>query len=186
MEYTEEELEKVSGRDLVPLIKAYSEGKQKITGIEIGVQEGPTSVWFLQHLPNLTLYGIDPYEAYQDWYPGGFMRQELQDKLRMKMLSRMVDYPDRFVHLRKTSDDAADFFKDKSVDFIFIDGLHTYDQVLKDCRNYYPKIKKGGIFAGHDFKAIEGVRNAVLYFAKEIGVEEVKILPDNDVWYWIK
>ena len=69
-------------------------------------------------------------------------------------------------------------------DFIFIDGLHSYEQVLKDCKNYYSKIKTGGIFSGHDYNTIEGVNRAVNEFAFSVGktIKQTK----NDVWYWIK
>jgi predicted methyltransferase len=69
-------------------------------------------------------------------------------------------------------------------DVIFIDGLHTYEQLTKDCANYYSKLKDGGVFAGHDYNAIPGVKQAANEFAalyhKEI------MFTESDVWYWIK
>ena len=69
-------------------------------------------------------------------------------------------------------------------DFIFIDGLHTFDQVLKDCRNYYSKLNPGGIFSGHDYTLITGVNQAVTQFAKEVN-KQIQTMP-TDSWYWIK
>jgi hypothetical protein len=83
-----------------------------------------------------------------------------------------------------TSDDAVSKFEDESLDFIFVDGLHTYDQVLLDCRNYYPKLKKNGLFCGHDYGTIEEVRRAVDEFAKEVNKEIQFMRQDN--WTWIK
>jgi hypothetical protein len=124
--------------------------------------------------------------AYQDWYPGGYLDQPGRNRVKEKMQLRTSKYADRFTHYEMTSDDAVTKFEDESLDFIFIDGLHEYGQVLTDCRNYWSKVKKGGIFAGHDYKVIEGVGRAVDEFAAEIGQKEVNYLPDNDVWYWIK
>lgn len=49
------------------------------------------------------------------------------------------------------SDSFVKDFKDESIDFMFIDADHTYTQFKKDFENWYPKIKKGGIFSGHDY-----------------------------------
>jgi hypothetical protein len=57
--------------------------------------------------------------------------------------------PERGGNVRKTSDD---FFKDNSqkFDVIFIDGLHTYDQVRLDVINSIKSLKDGGWIALHD------------------------------------
>lgn len=50
---------------------------------------------------------------------------------------------------RMTSD--MFFFKNnKKFDFIFIDGLHTYDQVSKDIKNSINALKENGIILVHD------------------------------------
>jgi predicted O-methyltransferase YrrM len=54
-------------------------------------------------------------------------------------------------HIRKLSDDAVIMFNNESIDVLYIDGLHTYEQVKKDIENYLPKIKKGGFICGHDY-----------------------------------
>ena len=36
------------------------------------------------------------------------------------------------------------------VDFVYLDGDHTFDGVYKDLKNYYPLVESGGILAGHD------------------------------------
>ena len=41
-------------------------------------------------------------------------------------------------------------------DLIYIDGLHTYDQVNKDIDNYKPLIVKGGFIGGHDYHPVWG------------------------------
>lgn len=47
--------------------------------------------------------------------------------------------------------DRAKDFEDKSIDFCFIDANHTYEFVKKDIAAYLPKMKPGGVIAGHDF-----------------------------------
>lgn len=47
------------------------------------------------------------------------------------------------------------------LDFVFIDADHSYEAVKKDIEAWYLKVKKGGIFAGHDYRASPDVKKAV-------------------------
>ncbi len=47
--------------------------------------------------------------------------------------------------------DRARDFEDNSIDFCFIDANHTYEYVSRDIAAYLPKMKKGGVIAGHDY-----------------------------------
>lgn len=40
---------------------------------------------------------------------------------------------------------------DKSVDFLFLDGDHELPAIAQDLDNFWPKVKNGGIFCGHDY-----------------------------------
>merc|ERR1712187_57722 len=42
-------------------------------------------------------------------------------------------------------------FADESLDFAYIDARHDRKGVLVDIAAYWPKIKKGGVMAGHDY-----------------------------------
>lgn len=156
------------------------EGIKAPVGVEIGTAEGHTTEYLLQSIPTLQLSGIDPYPMYIDWDGN----QPAAEKNKSELMKKIETYEDRYEHIFANSDDAVDRFEDNSLDFVFIDGLHTYDQVLKDCRNYYPKVKKGGLIIGHDFARIEGVNKAVRQFAKEVD-KEIKNAK-QDLWYWVK
>ena len=53
-------------------------------------------------------------------------------------------------------------YENETIDFCFIDGSHEYEDVKKDILAYLPKVKKGGILAGHVYDRIwQGVINAV-------------------------
>lgn len=58
---------------------------------------------------------------------------------------------------------AVNKYADKSIDFLFIDGEHTYAGVKADILKWLPKVKKGGIISGHDYgsKSFPGVKKAV-------------------------
>merc|ERR1712217_308009 len=52
--------------------------------------------------------------------------------------------------LEMDSVEAADEFEDHSLDFVYIDAEHN-DRVALDLKAWEPKLRKGGILAGHDF-----------------------------------
>ena len=169
---------KCSGYGIVDLIY---DKNANLKAIEIGCHIGDTTIHFLKNLPNLKLTGIDPYIGYWDWDKNFYH----QDKQYPIFLERTKEYSDRFNLLKNFSNEVVDQFKDNSIDFIFIDGMHTYEHVLMDCKNFYSKIKTGGVFAGHDYSLIKEVKQAVDEFASEVGIETIK-KTDVDVWYWIK
>jgi len=149
--------------------------------VEIGCSEGHTTEWLLQCNPELKIVSIDPYANYVDW--NGVSLNDRQEFFEETM-HRLSGYSNRFEMIRDYSDNVVDRFDDNSVDLLFIDGLHTYEQVLIDCHNYYSKVKPGGVFSGHDFRVIPGVNKAVLEFAALVGKEILET--ECDVWYWYK
>ena len=169
--------EHVSAYGLGELLK----NKNNPRGIEIGCLTGDTTLFLLKTKEDLIITSVDPYIQYIDWngYSISFNLNQKQ-----MVIERMKEFGSRFNLINKTSDDACVDFVNDEYDFIFIDGLHSYEQVLKDCKNYYSKIKTGGIFSGHDYNTIEGVNRAVNEFAFSVGktIKQTK----NDVWYWIK
>jgi Methyltransferase domain len=166
------------GEDIPKLL----EYKENLVGIEIGVDCGVTSEHLLSSLPTLKLFGIDPYMDYVDWSNVLVTGQE--SNAFPVMMEKTSKFDKRFVLIREKSDDAINVFEDESMDFIFVDGIHTYDQVLKDCRNYWPKLKRNGLFCGHDFTNIQQVNQAVNEFAQEIGYQISRA--NQDIWYWFK
>ena len=66
--------------------------------------------------------------------------------------------------VRSISWEAADLYPDNTIDFIFIDACHDYDSVSKDISAWYPKLRVGGIVAGHDFESPDVVRAVYDYF----------------------
>jgi predicted O-methyltransferase YrrM len=117
-------------------------------------------------------------------------------------------FPGRFEIHREYSINAAKNFKDSSLDFVYIDGRHDYTGVKEDVEAWYPKLKEGGLFAGHDFVLDEilqtgdfGVQKGVSEFArlmgKEVqsistkGVDGGRVEPQSvdggwNTWYFLK
>ena len=53
-------------------------------------------------------------------------------------------------HSDKTLEKAKKILNGKNIDFLFIDGDHSYEGVKEDFEMYGPLVKKGGIIAFHD------------------------------------
>ena len=64
---------------------------------------------------------------------------------------------------KTTSKEFVKEIADGSLDFVYIDGDHSYDSCKEDINMWLPKIKQGGIIAGHDYleACFMGVVNAV-------------------------
>ena len=55
------------------------------------------------------------------------------------------------IHDFSTSSMVIYAFPDRYFDFVYVDGDHSYKGSKSDLRNYYPKVKRGGVIAGHDY-----------------------------------
>jgi hypothetical protein len=112
------------------------------------------SQWVLSYWEGEKLHLVDPW-AYQDvklYNDKSNVGQHEQDQLHLGVVEMMSSrFPGRFELHRHYSINAAKNFKDLSLDFIYIDGRHDYSGVKEDVEAWYPKLKEGALFAGHDF-----------------------------------
>ena len=176
----------IKTRDELPLLlnKLSIIGK----GVEIGVERGEYSEVILNNSKLEAYYSIDswkefPKEEYRD--ANNHSQQDL-DKNRKETEQRLSKYGDRSQILHMTSNDAAKQFKDNELDFIYIDANHSYDGCKKDIELWYPKMRPGGVFSGHDYlpdgeynHGTFGVKRAVDEF---IDKHNLKLYITEDVW----
>jgi predicted O-methyltransferase YrrM len=68
---------------------------------------------------------------------------------------------------------AAGKIADGALDFVFIDGDHSYEGVKRDLAAWLPKVKPGGWLMGHDYgnKPDGGVKRAVDELGKPIELD---------------
>jgi hypothetical protein len=123
-------------------------------GAEIGVAAGEYSEIIMSKNPQLeAMYGVDqhfPYEGYID-----YQRLGTFNSLEEQAHARLDKYPN-YHFIKKLSLDAALDIPDESLDFVYIDANHSEPYVSQDINAWTPKVRKGGIVAGHDYARIKG------------------------------
>eukprot|EP01040_Poterioochromonas_malhamensis_P007258 gene7258-7833_t len=153
--------------------------------VEIGVFQGQYAERLLNTSSLLSIYvGIDTWKPWSinDYVDTTNVQSlEYHEKNYQQTIDRMnrsssifpLALPTRKLLIREDASKAAHLFPDHSIDVVYIDAMHHYTAVVKDILTWYPKVKVGGIVAGHDFhlglldSTILSVRPAVEKFARE-------------------
>jgi predicted O-methyltransferase YrrM len=122
-------------------------------GSELGVARGRFSRLLLKRSSIKMLYSIDKWD-------GGRGHDAAQ---YFRAMNALHGFGRRSMVLRMSFDEAKDLFEDKSLDFIYIDAYaHETGLLDKTLKGWWPKVKKGGLIAGHDYcEMYHKVRNAV-------------------------
>ena len=137
-------------------------------GCELGVGDGYYSYWILRKTQLKKLYSVDPWDKPE----GSQITFRAEPELYMKALKNLMEYGDRSYVLRMLSVPAAELFPDQSMSFVYIDANHAEAEVEADIAAWWPKIKRGGILAGHDYGTFHtGVTVAVDRFVKQYGLK---------------
>ncbi|CAD7944333.1 unnamed protein product [Amoebophrya sp. A25] len=120
---------------------------------EIGVQRGLHAKQFLEKWKGKKLFLVDrwthvPSDTYIDIanIPSDGMQQ-----LKSEMERNLEVFSSRYAVLEAWSEDAAKKVPDGSLDFVYLDARHDFQGVYADLSSWWPKLKIGGLIAGHDF-----------------------------------
>lgn len=119
--------------------------------VEIGSWKGKSSAYMAVEIANSQKY-ID-FFCVDTWKGSEEHTDSQKNKLFEKFLVNIDPVAEYIKPLRMTSLQAANTFKDESVDFCFIDAAHDYENVRNDILAWLPKVKHGGTIGGHDYHA---------------------------------
>lgn len=133
-------------------------GDVELNCAEIGVDRGLNAICMLNASPKSKFILVDSYIFSEDC---GFLDKEDMFNRKQQMLKNIEPFKNRVEFIEKPSVETAALFPDKSFDYVYIDGRHTYQAVKEDFFAWFPKVKDFGIIAGHDFH-FAGIKQAVL------------------------
>ena len=143
-----------------------------IKGCEVGVWKGHTSEQILTALPKLHLTMVDSWSYFGTQMSNVKGQQQVDDAMQ-EAIDITSFATGRTTICHRTSKQAVELFDDSWFDFIYIDADHKYESIKEDINLWWPKIKKGGLFMGHDYggrgdkKARWGIKKAVDEFVEE-------------------
>ncbi len=101
------------------------------------------------------------------------------EDIHRQAVANLAPFGQRSKILRQASPQAAEQFADGPFDFVFIDAQHQYEGAKQDFEAWWPKVRSGGILAGHDYldgiipEGNCGVKSAVDEFARRTFVPVV-------------
>lgn len=146
-------------------------------GIEIGVKTGKFSDIILKRSKLKTLISLDSWN----------------NALDMQEAFKRLGRRSRSVCIRANSNAGVNIFQDNFFDFIYIDANHVFKHIDQDLRNWWPKLKPGGLISGHDYQEHVyngnkfGVIEAVDAFVKEHRLKlHLTGEPRFPSWYFFK
>ena len=149
------------------------------TMIEIGSYMGESTMLFASSKLFNKIYAIDPLkgnEVFNDTSECSWDEVKNQFNINTRFF-------DNIELIQEYSQYTVSKFKDKSIDFIYIDANHTYESVKNDLQLYLPKLKSNSVIAGHDYCDIKwpGVIEAV----NEVLGQPKKVYQDSS-WIYVK
>lgn len=141
--------------------------------VEIGSYSGEGTVVIAKHFKEVTavdpwMNGYDINDVASQQCPMKFVFQAFQDK---------TEDLENVMFIRGKSIDALESIKDESCDFVYIDGDHRYEGVLADLIGWRPKLRVGGVMAGHDW-SFKTVQKALV----EVFKDKEAVLFQGDSW----
>lgn len=175
-------------------LRSMFNGRADLVGAEVGVFAGKMATNVLQTLPQARYYMVDnwelppPHSSY--WGNVDGSTTDIHN-VRDHCMRHTCMAGDRRVFIECDSAEAAKQVPDNELDWVFIDADHRYEAVCKDLAAWWPKVRSGGLFAGHDFENPVGggkwnVERAVREFLGERGLLDKLELGAEFTWFVVK
>jgi predicted O-methyltransferase YrrM len=148
-------------------LDAINNAKYGANFLEIGCFFGKSTEFLCRKIKdsgkNINVFVIDVFATDYPLYLEILQGRSMLDIFK----NNLTEYKDILKIHHGRSCDLHCEFENNFFDMIYIDGDHDYIGIKNDLINYYPKLKTGGIFAGHDYTEDCGVPLAVNEFLDE-------------------
>lgn len=152
---------KIGLQDMIDYMNQFCDTKELVMA-EIGCYVGDSTEIFAKNFKKV--FAIDPWKnGYDDGDPASYQHD-------MKIIEAQFDEMflkyDNISKIKMKSLEACEHFKGVPLDFVYIDGLHTFAGVVEDILNWTPQIR-GLFIGGHDYQAkFQGTIDAVNSFGE--------------------
>jgi len=151
--------------------------------VEVGSWKGRSASFMAVEIHNSGHKDAIKFDCVDTW-KGSIEHQDLDeiknDSLYRMFLQNVEPVIDLINPIRKSSIEASKQYDDNSLDFVFLDASHEYNDVIEDINAWLPKLKIGGTLAGHDYGRHDVNKAVNDYFKnKEFSVSE-------DCWIYEK
>ena len=155
-------------------------------GAEIGIESGRFSQQICNQNPGVHLLCVDAWTKYR-----GYSRAISQpnfDKHHENAKRRLAPYNVEIIHA--LSMDAVEDIELESLDFVYIDGNHSYDFAMMDLIQWGRRVRRGGIISGHDYFLCRNVDiiPVVDSYTSARGIREWFLTSEEKAktWFWVK
>lgn len=116
--------------------------------MEIGTANGGTLFLLAKAAaPNAHIISVDMPGG---WFGGGYPRFKARLFKAFTHASQRLDLIRADSHVSSTVDSVRQLLSGQPLDFLLIDGDHTYEGVKQDFETYSPLVRPGGLVAFHD------------------------------------
>jgi cephalosporin hydroxylase len=165
--------------EFIELLKIYKELDPKVV-MEIGTARGGTLFCFIKLASSDTIFisidlpffGIKRYIYKGESYLNSLFNLFVKENQKLYLIrSSSLD--------KNTINKVKEILGNKAIDFLFIDGDHSYEAVKSDFENYSKFVRKGGIVAFHDIIYSEGV-NRIWNEIKSKGTFYRELIKDSN------
>lgn len=173
-----EEILRIKDRAEFPELMRKLFGSKNVCA-EVGVANGDYSFYWLKHADVYEVFFLVDTWKKELWFRTGETDDGMDRKYILIQSKALTISRGKAVVLRAHSVNAAREMPDGSFTFVYVDASHDYKSVKADLEAWYPKVRPGGILAGHDIH-MEEVRRAVDELCKEHNLELVRVTRETD------
>jgi len=178
--------------DVYELATNRIESDQKAVFVEVGSWMGCSTCYLAEYIrsqdkdSDIKVYAVDTWQGSVNEQQhldlvaahGGTIKQVFESHMQDAGVDHII------TPMEMTSLEAAAQFVDESIDFVYIDANHRYEDVCDDIKAWLPKVKDGGLIGGHDYAEPScGVQEAVI---DTFGPQPNHLSIGRNSWYHIK
>lgn len=163
-------------------------------GVEVGAYRGEFSRQVLSRWHGREWHLVDPWQLDEEFVALHGAAEWNMDAAREDVVQlTSIDSRAKAHRIRST-----EWRYEEQLDAVYLDAAHGYEQVTSDLHHWWPRVKPGGLLAGHDYLdewrwggdinrgVLFGVRSAVDRFAESQGRVVATTNEEFPTWWFRK